>query len=74
MDESCSYMSKNRDGVVQKSLKLYKLDNTYVKTLQDVKNFRFGASRRGMAKAHILDPRTGMYELMKRHPGSQASG
>jgi hypothetical protein len=57
MNETCSYISRNTDGAVQKSLKLYKLDNTYIKSLQDVKDFRFGASRRGMARVLLLDPR-----------------
>ena len=53
----CPYMVRNVDVPSAKKLNIYKLDQTYGKPADDVKNSRFGPSRRGAANVLLLDPR-----------------
>ena len=46
------------DGRSSKSFRIYKLDNTQIRTIEDVKNFRSGASRRGKVCVQLLDSRS----------------
>ena len=57
-DETCCYISRNVDGASANTLKVYKLDNTYIRCVEDIKNSSFGASMRGAVKGLLLDPRS----------------
>ena len=57
LDLKFQYTLSNTDGCSSKTFRIYKLDNTRVHSLEDVKNFRFGASRRGKVLVQLLDPR-----------------
>ena len=57
LDKKCQYTIPNVDGCSSKTFRIYKMDNTLVHIPEDVKNFRFGASRRGKVCMQILDPR-----------------
>ena len=58
LDKKLQYTIRDIDGKCSKTFRIYKLDNTEVRTLQEVHNFRLGATRRGKVCVHILDPRS----------------